>query len=87
MLGRRGSIPVTLLVILTVIIFGVALMLFSLNASRDTGDVEGFSAVEKFNLGVVAGEAQVVEVMERPYLYGYLGTPELKIRVEKLSEG
>ncbi len=92
MLNRRGDIPIVLLVVLTVVIFGLMLILFFVVGERAKGDVKGFEKVQEFN-SIVEGaefvggslEGLSVEKFEGGWYGLKFWDKKLKIRVEELG--
>ena len=92
--GRRGSIPITILVILTVALFAFALFAFAYASVRIISSVdEGYSHVGEFNIDVrnrgYLGESRVAErVEEKEKTMIFFGEEYLKISVQEIpTEG
>jgi len=92
--GRRGSVPITILVILTIALFAFALFAFAYASVKIISGVdEGYSSVAEFNVGLrnkdYLGESGVAERVEEKEKTGiFFGEEYLKISVQEIpTEG
>ena len=91
MLNKRGSVPIVILVLLTIAIFGFALFSFSQTASKMKGEISsGYKAssmfkVERNELDYL-GESKFVEPVEVYAKVGIIFTDEfLDVEVRQIS--
>jgi len=90
-MNKKGSIPIVLLVILTVVILALILGSFLWIGQRDKGEIEGYRNVEKYNLqkaentylGKTNGNNVIEEYSYKKYLL--FGEKILKFKVESIK--
>ncbi len=88
-LNKKASLPVTMLVILTLVIYIFALVIFSVSYNRAKGEIVGYGKVQEFNIieksNLFSNKKEVHisdEFSGKRYIL--FGERDLKIRVEKL---
>lgn len=86
--NKRGSIPVTVLVIMTIALFTFALITFSINKERILNKIgNAASLVEELNLKVKAKEYSGQDfkepIVESSKKYWFFGEPRIEISVRK----
>ncbi len=87
MLNKKGSIPVTMLVILTIVIFVVLLIAFSFIATSLLSKVKsGYNSVQRYNFNVIqndffTGEKKADPVRETSKEYWFFGPEKIEISV------
>jgi len=89
LMGRRGSIPVTVLVILTIALFAFTLIAFSVSKGqilREIGKTAGL--VEDLEAKAKAGEYSGSEfkepIVETSKSFWFFGEPKVEISVRKI---
>ncbi len=89
MLNKKGNVPVTMLVILTMVCFVVALLLFSLYSAQKYKDMEyGYKQVNEYNLNKTSnsfmGIADETVVRAGQKEYWFFGEDKWKVSVSEI---
>lgn len=89
-LNRKGSIPVTIFVIVVMVLLVTALTAFSIKIIRDSGDIsKGYKAVQEYNYNFKANEfsgssGEEIVIRKGDKAYWVFGQDILKVSVSKL---